>query len=126
MGLRLAFERGEDEVRCQTTVGKEFVGYSDFIHGGIVTTMLDEAMGWSLISLIGRYGVTRSLRIDFRRPVRSGKRVTLSARILEVSGAEARVASTIEDSRGRLLARAEGDWVLVRSERARTTVTKDD
>jgi len=119
-GLGLVFERGDGVVEAETTLGHAFAGYDGLVHGGIVSTLLDEAMGWAILELAGRYAVTRSLVVDFRRPVLVDRPLKIQARVTgeEADGA-LRVESAVSDGRGRLLASAVGIWVPVRTTRIR-------
>jgi len=120
-GLGLVFERRDGLVEARTTLGDSFAGYEGFVHGGIVATLLDEAMGWAILELAGHFAVTRSLTVDFRRPVMVDRPLRVHARIggEEADGA-LRVEAGIVDSRERLLASAVGIWVPVRDSRVRT------
>ncbi len=117
-GLRLVFERHGDEVLARTSLGREYAGYKDFVHGGIVATMLDEAMGWALLELGGSYGVTHTLNVRYRRPVFVGRKIIVRASILDQDDRRYRVGARVEDELGRVLATAEGEWAVVREERA--------
>lgn len=119
-GLGLVFAKREDLVEASATLGDSFAGYDGLVHGGIVSTLLDEAMGWAILELAGRYAVTRSLTVEFRRPVLIGRPLKLNARIAgeEPDGA-LRVEARIVDMRDRLLASAVGIWVPVRHSRVR-------
>jgi uncharacterized protein (TIGR00369 family) len=117
-GLGLVFQRGEGVVVAETTLGHAFAGYDGLVHGGIVSPLLDEAMGWAILELAGRFAVTRSLTVDFRRPVFVDKPLRISARIpAEQDDGALRVEAGITDARGRLLASAVGVWVPVRTSR---------
>ena len=118
VGLKLSFRRESDRVVSEVLLDENYAGYREFVHGGVVATLLDEGMGWALAELLGRYGVTQSLQVTYRRPVRLGRPLVLSSRILDRNGSKVTVESRIEDARGRLLASGEGAWVLVRDERA--------
>jgi uncharacterized protein (TIGR00369 family) len=118
VGLKLEFHRDGDIVVSRTVLASEYAGYRQFCHGGVVATLLDEAMGWALFHIGGHYGVTQELSVQYRRPVYVQRPIVLRARIVEANGKSSRLESTIEDERGRLLARATGDWVIVRRERA--------
>lgn len=118
LGLRMRFERIGEVVVSRTELMPEHAGYPAFAHGGVVATLLDEAMGWAMFHLAGRHGVTRSLSVTYRRPVALGRRLVVRGRVLRVDGGVARLQSSIEDVRGRLLASGEGEWVIVRGERA--------
>lgn len=119
-GLALVFRRVGDVVEAQTELDGAFEGYGGLAHGGIVTTLLDEAMGWAILELAGRFAVTRSLSVDFRRPVKTRAALRVTARIAgeEPDGA-LRVEAGVLDVRGRLLASGVGVWVPVRASRVR-------
>ncbi len=117
-GLRLAFRREGDEVEAQAVLGDAFAGYDGLLHGGIVSTLLDEAMGWAILEIAGRFAVTRSLRVEFRRPAMVGRPLTVRARIAsrDADGA-LHVEAGLLDHRGRSLATGQGVWVPVRESR---------
>jgi uncharacterized protein (TIGR00369 family) len=117
-GLRLEFLRDGNAVVSHASFGLEYAGYRNFIHGGVIAAILDEAMGWALLHLRGRYGVTRSLTVDYRRPVRVESPLTVRAGVDTLAGESADVSATIRDHRGRVLARAASQWTLVRNARA--------
>jgi uncharacterized protein (TIGR00369 family) len=118
-GLHLEFSRdGERGVVAYTKPESDLAGYRGFVHGGVIAAMLDEAMGWALLHVGGRYGVTRSMTIDYRRPARIGRELHVRAHIESVHARTAIMLATLRDARGRILAKAEGEWALVRNERA--------
>jgi uncharacterized protein (TIGR00369 family) len=118
VGLKLVFEKADGVVRSRTTIARKYAGYRDFAHGGIVATMLDEAMGWAMLHLAGRHGVTKTLRVNYRRPVIVERPILVSARVTAEELSDVTLEARIEDERGRLLASAEGEWVTVREERS--------
>jgi uncharacterized protein (TIGR00369 family) len=118
VGLKLCFEKAGDVVRSATRITREYAGYRDFAHGGIVATILDEAMGWAMLHVAGRHGVTKTLRVNYRRPVTVERAVTVTARVTSHDDTVVMLEARIEDERGRLLASAEGEWVTVREERS--------
>ncbi len=121
IGLKLEFRVEGDAVRADFSFDQRYVGYDKFIHGGIIATVLDEAMGWALVELAGSYGVTRKLSVEYRRPVTMGRPMTVRARIVERDKTRITIEAYVEDQRSRLLASASGEWVLVRRERARAS-----
>ena len=123
--LALAFALQEDCVVSHAEIAADYAGYPDFVHGGIVATVLDEAMGWAMLHLAKRHGVTRGLNIRYRRPVPIGRTLTIRGRVIEIGDRTATLYASIEDDRGRLLASAEGDWVVVRGERASRPGARD-
>jgi len=52
-------------------------------HGGIVSLMLDEAVGWAAWHA-GHPGVTGRLQVSLRRPLKLGERVKITGRVESV------------------------------------------
>jgi len=111
-GLRLEFESVGDEVRTSIEFPKKFQGYSGVVHGGLVTTVLDEAMV-TLLNRMGYLALTAELSVRFLKPVRVGERVNVSARLLERRGKIFRLEARATDPDGSELARAESRCFLV-------------
>lgn len=70
-GLKLAFyDNGEDEVRCETTLAKQYQGYPGVAHGGIIAAILDEAVGrTSMIDDNTHFMMTAKMELKYRQPV---------------------------------------------------------
>jgi hypothetical protein len=45
-----------------------YSGFPKYTHGGILTTLLDELMAHAVHKAFGRYGVTKSLSLNFLQP----------------------------------------------------------
>jgi acyl-coenzyme A thioesterase PaaI-like protein len=102
----------------RTRVDRAYAGYRDFAHGGVIATMLDEAMGWAMLHIAGSYGMTKSLAVTYRRPVSVEQEILLGARVLSRQDNRVALEAWIEDARGRVLAKGEGEWSVVKEERA--------
>ncbi len=82
-GLHIPFEPAPDgSARAEYTARPEHVGYPDRIHGGIIFTLMDEAVAWALC-FAGLRGVTARAESRFREPVRVGARLVITGRIME-------------------------------------------
>ena len=69
-GLHLGFEAQQDgSVRAEFACSRRYEGYSGFVHGGVIATLLDGAMAHCLYAR-GVEGVTARLNVEYRRPVR--------------------------------------------------------
>lgn len=108
-GLGLALHLEHERSWTELTLDRRFEGWEGIAHGGIVSTILDEVMAWSLVAS-DNWGVTARLAVDFRRPVpidtpiradgwvtRSRRRVVdTSARLIEIeSGIELATATGV-------------------------------
>ena len=73
-GLRLVFQPGGRGVTAFFTPEKEFQGYKGIVHGGIISTLLDEAMAHAAIRL-GHMPVTAEIQVRFRSALSVGQQV---------------------------------------------------
>lgn len=119
IGLQLRFRPLPDgSVWAAFTPTQDHEGYLGMTHGGILSTVLDEAMSWA-VTQAGDLGVTARMTVTFRRPVRLGQEIRVTA---SVTSKRARTIDTTADARdiesGELLAEAEGRFVRVSREQA--------
>jgi acyl-coenzyme A thioesterase PaaI-like protein len=84
-GLHMEFEFDGTEVRSSISFPPKFQGYRDVVHGGLVSTVLDEAMV-TLLNRLGHIAVTAELSVRFVRPARVCERLDVTARLLEKRG----------------------------------------
>jgi len=83
-GLQLDFiiNREDESISTEFTPTKTYQGFVDIIHGGIISTVLDEAMV-KLAFELGINAVTAKMETKFRKPVFSGERLKITGRILK-------------------------------------------
>ena len=67
-GLHLDLHLEPDRCWTELELDSRFQGWDEIAHGGIVSTILDEVMAWSLVAS-DNWGVTAKLNVAFRRPV---------------------------------------------------------
>ena len=79
-GLKLNFRVEEDCFVAETVLAREYQGYTGVAHGGIVSTMLDEAMGGYLVAL-GEKALTGRLAVRYRHPTPIGEKLRIEGRI---------------------------------------------
>lgn len=117
-GMRLAFERDEEQQRIRGCfrLGADYQGGPGFIHGGIIATVLDEAMG-----KVNRFydvtAVTAELNIEYRRPIRVDEEIRVEAYHLERNGRLLRHAGEIRNAAGEVLAKGKGRFVAIEREK---------
>jgi acyl-coenzyme A thioesterase PaaI-like protein len=98
-GLHLELHVGDDRCWTELSLPDRFQGWDGIAHGGIVTTILDEVMAWSLAAT-DNWGVTAKMAVTFKRPVRLGAPIhgegwiTASRRRLHETAAELTDATT--------------------------------
>jgi uncharacterized protein (TIGR00369 family) len=82
-------------------------------HGGVLFTLLDTALGRAVIEELppGRGCATVELKINYFRPVRSG-RLRASGRCVQRTRSLAYAEGDVRNEQGKLLARATGTFFL--------------
>jgi len=114
IGLHLEFARSEDgTVICLTTVPDSFEGPPGYVHGGVIATMLDEAMSKS-VRAHGVMAMTRQMEIEYLRPVHSATEIRLEGQLLRSEGRKHWTEARILCLEGRILAQSKGLFIEVR------------
>ena len=93
IGLHLRFEVMADGVAAPFIPRPEHQGFENVVHGGIISTILDEAMAWATAHA-GLWAVTGEMRVRFRLPLRVGESTMVTA---QVSGCRGRIITTAAD-----------------------------
>ena len=114
-GLQMKFQTDGETVVSQLTVPDHLRGWNDMVHGGIISTILDEVMSWTAIHLIKSIIVTRAMNVDFLKPVFIGQPLTAEGRITEIrSRTEALLQAELYNRDRVLCARARGSFALLK------------
>lgn len=85
-----------------------------WIHGGVMTALLDSAMGAAVVVTLaeGEWCATQALTTDFLRPGKPGATLTARARVDRRGKLAAFPSGEIVDETGDILARATGVWAI--------------
>jgi uncharacterized protein (TIGR00369 family) len=114
-GLHLEFLIAEDgSVVCLATVPDRFEGQAHYLHGGIIATLLDEAMS-KAVRASGRTAMTRHMEVDYLRPVPSGSELRIEGRLIRSAGRKHWTEARIVNAKGIALAEAKGLFIEIRS-----------
>ena len=86
-------------VRIECTPPEHLQGWEDILHGGILSTLLDEAITYVGISTFDQHAVTAQLEVRFRNPAPTGVKLFVLAERIKVSKrlVEAKAEVTLSD-----------------------------
>ena len=113
-GMQLAFEQ-DDAARCirgTFRMAPEYAGAGGFLHGGIIATLLDEAMG-KVSRFRGVRAVTAELNIEYLRPVPVEQEIVVEGREVGAQGRNYHRTGEIRNAKGDVLARGRARFVDV-------------
>jgi uncharacterized protein (TIGR00369 family) len=118
-GLKLDLHFDADRCWTELALPERFQGWDGIAHGGILATILDEVMAWSLVDR-DNWGVTARLNVQFRRPVAVGTPLRAEGWITASRRRVIATAGSITDrDSGEVLATADGTYVAAPEERKR-------
>lgn len=119
-GLQMTFQSDGEQVVSRLTVPDHLCGWDNIIHGGIVATIHDEMMSWTAIQLLQKMILTKSVTVDFLKPLFTGRKIEARSRVhTEVNAREAIVESSIFDDTGTCCSKGRGTFALITPEFAR-------
>lgn len=86
-GLKMKFYTNKevDLVVSWLSLPDQFCGWGNIVHGGIISTMLDEAMGWGALVILRKLVFTKSISVDFFNPVLTGKEIRVEGSVQKVN-----------------------------------------
>lgn len=113
---------GPEGITATAVLGKAHEGPPGLVHGGTTATLLDHVLARA-VRVAGSGGLTATLTVTYRRPVRLGAPLVLSARVLDTTGRRTTAHATVAaaDAPDTVLAEADGLFVALRPETAAAT-----
>ncbi len=110
IGMQLHIEIGEGTARAAWVAGRDYVGWSDKLHGGIIATLLDEVMAWAPSSF-DSWAVTAEMSIRYRSPATPGERLIATGRVAERRRRIFEVVGEVRGADDRLIAECRGRYL---------------
>lgn len=85
-GLKMVFYTNEnrDGVCSWISVPNSYCGWSNFVHGGIISTMLDEAIGWACLIIERKLLLSKNIAVDFLIPIFVDQPIRVEGSVLEI------------------------------------------
>jgi acyl-coenzyme A thioesterase PaaI-like protein len=117
-GLHLKFVLDEANKKfvCKFRLAHKFWGPPKHAHGGIVATILDEAMG-KVNKIRHVIAVTSEMRVQYLKMVPLGKWCSVESWEERVNGREHHNVAEIKNQKGEVLARSTGKFIAIDPER---------
>jgi uncharacterized protein (TIGR00369 family) len=115
LGLTVA-DTGEGMAVVEMTPTEDMANHSGFVHGGMISTLADSAMGRSVRTL--RPGVTRAmsfdLKLSFIGAAKIGEKLRATGRVIHAGRRTVVTDCRIEGKEGRLVATASATFAVTR------------
>ena len=114
-GLQMKFFTDGKMVTSWLTIPEHLCGWDNLVHGGVISTVLDEIMSWTAIHLLKRIVVTRTMTVAFVKPVYVGDRLQAVGEITNLEkDKEAVVEGKLYKGDHELCARSTGHFAILK------------
>jgi len=113
-GMRLKFTYDEERncFVCRFRLNQRYTGPPGHCHGGIIATILDEAMG-KVNKLRQVVALTSTITVDYLKPVPLNQPLRVESREVQVRGRHHTNQAEILNPKGEVLARSKGLFIAI-------------
>jgi len=124
IGMRLRLETDGKIVRSELMLRPEHVGLKNTVHGGIVSTVLDEMMAWACAVQTKQLAFCAELTVRFLQPVRPNEPIVATGELVNNRRNKIfEVKAELKDRNGAILATGFGKYLPVKGAEAAAMAT---
>jgi uncharacterized protein (TIGR00369 family) len=116
MHLKFAYDKSRKSFVCRFRLDKRYTGPPGHCHGGIIATILDEAMG-KVNKLRQVIALTSQMTVEYLRPVPLNKPLRVHSREVSVRGRRHANMGEILNQKGQVLARGRALFIAIDAQR---------
>jgi acyl-CoA thioesterase FadM len=111
-GLKLHLWYSEHGCFTRYRVPDYLCGIDGLAHGGIIALLIDEVSEWTLIALLGRFGVTTDMTIRYLNPAEINTEIIVEGQIVSHDDRNAILHTTVHSVEGKLLTEGQSQWMF--------------
>ncbi|MFO7790262.1 MAG: PaaI family thioesterase [Bacteroidales bacterium] len=118
-GLKMEFWRDGEDVVSYFYPGWYYDGWDGIMHGGIISTLMDEVGAWIIMDAINIDGVTARMNIQFKKPVKTKvdrpgeeEKLEIRGRIAYKKHKLVRIKTELRNKSGQLCSEADIDYII--------------
>ncbi len=120
IGLHLQFYEDGEYIVSSWKPGTHYQGWVNTLHGGILSTLIDEVCGWVVTRKLQTSGYTVQLNVKFRKAVSTDEpELTIRAKVAKQVRNLAYIHAEITNSKGEVCNEGEAIYFLMNQEKAR-------
>jgi uncharacterized protein (TIGR00369 family) len=112
MHLKFTIDEKRQMTVCRFRLDARYTGPPGHCHGGIIATILDDAMG-KVNKLRHVVALTREMTVEYLKPVPLHKPLRVEGREVQVRGRTHVNVAEIVDAKGEVLARSKGIFIAI-------------
>jgi uncharacterized protein (TIGR00369 family) len=120
IGLHMEFFEDGDSVVSFWQPGEHLQGWVGVLHGGIISTLIDETAGWVVTRKLQAAGMTARLNVAYHQPITSTEvQITVRGTLKELRRSLAVIHVTVENAHGKVCAEGDATYFVLSEERSR-------
>ena len=116
MKLKFILDENRQIFVCRFRLGKRYTGPPGHCHGGIIASILDDAMG-KVNKLHQVVALTREMTVEYLKPVPLNKSLRVEGREIKRAGRTHVNAAEILNEKNQILARSRGVFIAIDAEK---------
>ena len=120
--LNLYVDPGTSAVTCNYTPARTDIGFEGIVHGGVIATILDEAMVWAATWSGKRFCVCGELTIRFKKSATVGMPLAIRAGIVSSRSRLIETEAAVTNEAGELLAAGSAKYTPLTPDKNRAFV----
>ena len=119
LGVHMEFYEEGDEIISFWKPRPDYQGWINTMHGGILSTLIDETAGWVVFRKLQTSGVTARLDVRYKKPVMTTEpQITLRGRITGQNRRLVTVEVTLENAKGEVCTEGTASYYVFEKEKA--------
>ena len=112
-GLQMKFYTNGSAVFSEVAVPEHLCGWNQLVHGGMLSTILDEIMSWAAIYLLKKITLTKSMTVEFIKPVFVNSNLKAQGKVLDIKAKhEAVMEGILYNAEDKICARSTGNFAV--------------
>lgn len=113
-GLQMTFYSDGSDLFSKVMVPAHLGGWNNLVHGGVLSTICDEIMGWAAMYRMKKMALTKTMTMEFRKAVFITDTLQARGRLVETPGtSEVVVEGSIHNGKGELCVFSKGVFALM-------------
>ena len=122
LSLKILWDAETKTVHIPCVPDETWCGYSRIVHGGLIASVLDEAMAWVIKQVTGDWAFTADYHLRFKKALEPGREYEAIAEVADMGRRKIIAKARFSDSEGNVAAEAEAVFLPARGRAApRTT-----
>ncbi len=112
----MVFEIVNGKVRGIYRPQKEKEGFGGVLHGGVISTLLDETMAWAPVLITGRFHMTAEMTVRYLKPFPMDRELVVEGWTEKTTKRLSYTAGEVRDGQGIVYARGTGKYTPLKPE----------